>query len=133
MRQKLKYLIRSAINIKQPKQCPNCGKTVGKLIDEKYFVTKLIKCGNCKLNFRHPTDSKELMETFYQSEYNANYSEETLSITDLPSDGDLVQQMKNNFWGKRDHSPFIKAILNRSSGQVLDFGCSWGYSVFQLK
>jgi len=133
MTQKLKYLIRSIINIRQPKRCPSCGKVKGKTIDEKYFVTKLIKCENCKLNFRHPTDSKESMDSFYQSDYNANYSEQTVSITDLPSDEELIQQMRDNFPTKRDHSDFIKAVLKSSSGHVLDFGCSWGYSVYQLK
>jgi 2-polyprenyl-3-methyl-5-hydroxy-6-metoxy-1,4-benzoquinol methylase len=133
MRQKLKYLLRSLKNFNQEKKCPNCGKIAGKLIDEKYFVTNLIKCENCKLNFRHPTDSKESMNSFYQSDYNANYSEETLSITDLPSDKVLVQLMNDNFPNKRDHSTFIKALLKSTSSRVLDFGCSWGYSVYQLK
>jgi len=133
MTQKLKYLVRSIINIAQAKRCPNCGEINGKTIDEKYFVTKLIKCQNCKLSFRHPTDSKELMDSFYQSDYNANYSEQTVSITDLPSDEDLIQQMKENFPTKRDHSHYIKALLKSYSGKVLDFGCSWGYSVHQLK
>src|SRR5688572_5382941 len=101
MTQKLKYLIRSIINIRQLKRCPSCGKIKGKTIDEKYFVTKLIKCESCKLNFRHPTDSKESMDSFYQSDYNANYSEQTVSITDLPSDEELIQQMRDNFPTKR--------------------------------
>ena len=133
MRQKLNYLLRSLKNFNQDKKCPNCGKIAGRLIDEKYLVTKLIKCENCKLNFRYPTDSKASMNEFYQSDYDANYSEETLSITDLPSDEALVQLMKDNFPNKRDHSPFIKAVLKSSSARVLDYGCSWGYSVYQLK
>lgn len=133
MRQKLNYLIRSIINFNQRKICPNCGSAASKVIDQKYFFTKLIKCENCSLNFRHPTDSLSFLNDFYQSDYHACYSEETLSITDLPSDERLHQLMKDNFPDKRNHVPFVHALLKCSSGKVLDYGCSWGYSVYHLK
>lgn len=103
------------------------------ITDIKYFVTRLYKCQSCKLNFRFPVDSKEFSEKFYQEEYKADYSEISRGITDLPSDEELAEMMENNFYGKRDYSPFIKALHKSPSAKVIDYGCSWGYSVFQLK
>lgn len=131
--QKLQYLIRSFANANQTKVCPNCGAKVFTVVDQKYFVTKLLKCTTCKLNFRFPTDSRKFSESFYNSDYHADYSEITKDITDLPHDSALQEMMKNNFYGKRDYSPFVKAVTKRSDSKVIDFGCSWGYSVYQLK
>jgi hypothetical protein len=41
--------------------------------------------------------------------------------------------MSRNFYGKRDYSPFIKALVKSGSPKIIDYGCSWGYSLFQLK
>lgn len=131
--QKLQYLVRSTLNFNQVKQCPNCDGKSLQLIDTKYVVTKLYKCENCKLNFRFPVDSKEFSENFYQEEYKADYSTESKGITDLPSDEELAKMMANNFYGKRDYAPFVKALHKPPSAKVVDYGCSWGYSVFQLK
>jgi len=133
LKQKLHYLIRSALNFNQKKACPNCGSKTLTLIDTKYVVTRLYKCNECKLNFRFPTDSKSFSEKFYQSEYKANYSEISREITDLPTDTELIGMMQSNFYGKRNYSPFVKALIKKDSGKILDYGCSWGYSVFQLK
>jgi len=93
----------------------------------------LIACQNCKLMFRHPVDTPEFLHNFYQSAYQPNFSKQVRSITELPTDDELVQLMRNNFPGKRDHSPFIRALLKSDSGRILDFGCSWGYSIYQLR
>lgn len=131
--QKLKYLIRSIINFKQTKQCPNCGGRTLILIDTKYIVTRLYKCESCKLNFRFPVDTKEFQEEFYQEEYKADYSEISRGITDLPNDAELAEMMKTNFPEKRDYAPFVRALCKSAAPKVLDYGSSWGYSVFQLK
>ena len=133
MNQKIRYLIRSVLNFNQGKVCPSCRSISTKVVDQKYFFTKLLKCESCNLHFRHPTDSIDFINRFYQSEYNASYSEETLSITELPSDEELQHLMKANFPNKRNPAPFISAISKSKSARVLDFGCSWGYSVYQLK
>ncbi len=133
LQQKIQYLVRSTLNITQKKQCPNCSHTKFDCLDTKYLVTRLYKCKFCKLNFRFPVDSKSFLEAFYQSKYKANYSDVTREITELPTDEDLIGMMKNNFYGKRNYSPFVKALLKSDSAKILDYGCSWGYSVFQLK
>jgi hypothetical protein len=131
--QKLQYLVRSILDFNQPKRCPNCSGDQLTVVDTKYFFTRLYKCQCCKLNFRFPVDTKEFLEKFYQSEYQADYSEISRTITQLPSDEDLKQMMKDNFYGKRDYSPFVKALTKSTSSKVIDYGCSWGYSLFQLK
>lgn len=78
-------------------------------------------------------DSKAFSERFYQSDYQACYSEETTDITTLPSDAELNALKASNFKSKRICSPYIRAAVGRSFGSILDYGCSWGYSVFKLK
>lgn len=133
MRQKIDYLVRSVQNLNQPRICPNCGATQTEVIDSKYLVTHLLKCANCKLSFRYPTDTQDFLNDFYQSAYQATYSAETLSITDLPDDAALARLMEGNFPGKRNHTPFVHALLKTYTARVLDYGCSWGYSVYHLK
>ncbi len=133
MMQKLHYFFRSLRNQGQAEICPNCGQDVYAIVDRKYLVTKLLKCLNCRLSFRYPRDTKEFLNDFYQSEYKANYSKETLNITDLPADGDLIKLMETNFPNKRNHAPCIHALLKTYSARVLDYGCSWGYSEHHLK
>lgn len=133
MREKIGYLFRSLLNFNQPRACPNCGSITNEVIDQKFIVSKLLKCADCKLRFRYPTDSKAFLNDFYQSDYQAHYSDETKSITDLPTDEQLVKLMKDNFPDKRNHSRFVHALLKNYSAKVLDYGCSWGYSVHQLR
>jgi hypothetical protein len=133
MIQKLAYLLRSIRNVNQPRICPNCGMSSNTEIDQKYFVTRLLKCKSCKLSFRHPTDTRQFLTEFYQSSYHADYSNETLNITDLPSAEELKQLTKNNFPDKRNHSSFVAALLKSSEKRVLDYGTSWGYSVYHLR
>src|SRR6478736_5391951 len=124
MNQKLNYLLRSVLNFNQPRKCPNCGSTENTVIDQKFVVTKLLKCGVCQLKFRFPTDSEAFLNNFYQSDYKADYSEETKSITDLPSDEELKKMLKDNFPNKRDHTPLIYSLIKSYSAKVLDYGCS---------
>lgn len=131
--QKFRYLVRSIVNFYQSRECPNCSGKKLTPIDSKYFFTRLFKCSDCKLNFRFPVDSEEFIEEFYQSEYQAGYSVFTQGITSLPSKNDLQLMMESNFYGKRDYSPFVKALSNSQSPKILDYGCSWGYSVYQLR
>lgn len=131
--QKLKYLFRSILKITQTKRCPNCGATGMMEVDNKYLITRLYKCSSCKLNFRFPVDSKQFLIKFYQSEYQADYSEFTREITSLPTEEQLANMTANNFRGKRDYSPFVASLLKERTGKILDYGCSWGYSIYQLK
>ena len=133
VKEKLLYLSRSIKNFGRKKVCPNCQGLTFSVIDRKYFFTSLEKCDTCKLNVRFPLDDKTFLQQYYQESYAPSYSEETLSIAELPSDAELLRMMSENFHEKRNHAPFVEAVLKSTKGKVLDFGCSWGYSVFHLK
>jgi hypothetical protein len=133
MNQKVSYFLRSLGNAFQEKKCPNCNNGEIVKIDQKYLVTKLLKCQKCKLNYRYPVDPDGFFEEFYQEDYKDNNADVPLIINELPSDSELKKMMADNFPTQRDHSPFVYALLKDYSKKVTDFGTSWGYSVFQLK
>lgn len=133
LKEKLGYLLRSVRNFNRARVCPDCGGSVLNEIDRKWLITRLYCCASCNLQFRFPPDDPKFISEFYQADYKADYSNETHSITDLPSESELQSLMQRNFWGKRDHSRFIYALLRTYDARVMDFGCSWGYSIFQLK
>jgi uncharacterized protein YbaR (Trm112 family) len=116
------------LNRKQPKECPYCQGVSFNVFDRKYAVTELLKCKNCKLNFRFPQDTPAFLEKFYKS----NYQIDTHMMTKLPSDEALVGLKENNFSNLRDVTPFMSVLVPQSS-KVIDYGCSWGYSVFQMR
>ena len=128
MLQKIKYLVRSITNLNQEKECPFCGSKKFRKIDSKYLVTTLLSCQDCHLNHRHPKDDPQFIEDFYQ----VDYSVDTHMMTRLPADNELEELKKTNFPSLRDYSPFIKALSGDRNAKVVDYGCSWGYSVFQL-
>lgn len=129
MMQKLKYLLRSLRDFRQQKSCPYCQSKNLSVIDSKYFVTSLLSCQNCFLSHRHPKDDPEFIKRFYQSDYSIDVA----MMTTLPSDEELQSMMSENFEGIRNYSPYIEAVLGERRGAVVDYGCSWGYTVFQLK
>ena len=130
LKTKTDYFLRSAANFFQEKKCPYCGVKESMVIDRKYVVTKLLKCKNCQLNFRFPKDTSRFLEKFYQSDY----SVDTHIITKMPSDSELMKQMDENFeTNVRNVVKYIRAINNKNNLKVLDYGCSWGYTLFQLK
>jgi hypothetical protein len=126
---KIKYFIRSLMNIRQPKECPYCASSEYAIADTKYFVSKLLKCKNCHLNYRFPKDTPEFLNKFYQEDY----SIECQMITKLPSDVELEKLKKENFPSLRDYSVCLNALNAPAQSTVIDYGCSWGYSLFQLK
>lgn len=128
MLHKLKYLARSFSNFNQEKKCPYCGSKKFIKIDSKYLVTTLLGCQDCYLGHRHPKDEQKSVENYYQSDYTTD----NRMMTNLPDDSELEDLKKTNFPNLRDYSPFVEVLLGRRSGKVIDYGCSWGYSVFQL-
>jgi transcription elongation factor Elf1 len=126
---KAKYLLRSIANFNQKKICPFCGTETYKVVDRKYFFTSLLRCNDCGLQYRFPKDTKEFLVQFYQTEYSVDVH----MMTDLPGENELKGLMEDNFSGLRNYSKYIKAINSNQNIRVLDYGCSWGYSIFQLK
>lgn len=123
---KARYLLRSAKNVKNRKTCPYCGGADLERVDQKYVVTTLLRCRSCFLMARYPRDTEQFINAFYQSEYAVNKL-----ITELPNDEKIAEMKASKFSNMRDYSPYIKAAAPDAK-RVLDYGCSWGYHVYQL-
>jgi 2-polyprenyl-3-methyl-5-hydroxy-6-metoxy-1,4-benzoquinol methylase len=80
---------------------------------------------------RTPTDDTAESNSFYQEAYSQEYT------TDCPAPEDLRKLIDTNFEGTdRDYTRYVKffRFLNVSpDARVLDFGCSWGYGLFQFR
>lgn len=110
--------------------CPSCGTGRGFTVDQKYFVTTLVRCQTCQLMYRAPTTSAAESQRFYQSRYSQG------STTDLPSDAELERLIATGFKSHDEFKSYIQVLesLGVEPGQrVFDFGCSWGYGSWQLK
>ena len=123
-----KYLLRSIRNITQSKQCPYCGSKEFKVIDSKYLVTQLIRCNTCGLQHRHPRDSKEYLDQFYQSEYSIDVA----MMTSLPTDSELAKLKEDLFPELPIYADYINA-LPAVGNKVIDYGCSWGYNIYKMQ
>jgi len=129
---RLQYLLRSPLRFNDPASwtCPNCGSAAGREVDRKFFVTRLIRCDDCRLMFRAPTDTEEFSKAFY----NLHYQEGTAMI--CPSDEELAALTAANFAGsERDFSRYVGFLKRHGVDQgarVFDFGCSWGYGSYQF-
>lgn len=130
---KISYLSESTLRFFSDKHCPSCGSDNVKVVDSKFVVTRLFKCQNCLILFRHPKDSSEFNLKFYQK----NYSQSDGITTDLPSKQDLEILKANNFKGKNADlycSIFSELFNGKPTNEIklVDYGCSWGYQSFQF-
>lgn len=130
-RSKLSFLGRMVRNrlAGAPRACPYCGETAAlELMGRKKLLIEVLRCGKCALIFRYPGDSVRDNFTYYQDEYRA------AAVTELPAEHEPEPDADNGCeYSKVDFTPKIEALKAlRSSGRVLDFGCSWGYTVRQL-
>lgn len=133
--EKLKYLTGSVYKevTGWKSVCPYCksGVAAGNIVDKKYMFTKLVECPKCSILVRVPTDKVQESNTFYQEDYSQEYS------TDCPSDEDLKTLIRNNFVGTdRDYTRYInffRFLGIPNSARILDFGCSWGYGLYQFR
>lgn len=130
---KIKYLLKSILNFFSERKCPYCANSHISVIDRKYLVTTLLKCNCCNLMFRHPMDSEKFNLKFY----NRGYSQSGIT-TDLPSRSELDLLIKNKFANTNRSIKDLKEIIQAIDGRfinrkILDYGCSWGYTTWQLK
>ena len=130
---KIGYLLKSISRFFSEKKCPYCNHKKLAKIDRKYVFTSLLKCNNCALMFRHPSDSTSSNFKFYNGKYQQNGI-----TTDLPSDKELRSYLVNEFTSTNRSIAVIKNILENLIGDLsnktlLDYGCSWGYSAWQFK
>ncbi|MBD2292373.1 methyltransferase domain-containing protein [Anabaena sphaerica FACHB-251] len=109
--------------------CPFCHHTQAKVLGRKYLLVQLRKCDQCGLMFRFPKEQPEENLRFYQSDYKEGLT------TDLPDELSLKDLLENKFHGSsKDFSEKINLVKSYiSTGKLLDYGCSWGYGVWQFK
>ena len=134
LKQKINYLVTSALRYFEEPVCPSCGTTINTLVDRKYMVTRLFKCSNCKLQYRHPIERVEEGKKFYQKKY----TEGDGITTELPSEELLKELKDNNFSQFKDDRSALRLdelfkALNVENKNICDYGSSWGYMSYQLK
>lgn len=133
--QRLTYLFDSLKRCWWPAVCPSCGSKNVDVIDRKFLVTTLNDCRECRLCFRHPTDSFEANANFYQS----SYVEGDGITTFTPCDAELKSLLHEGFRSfpakdaTRIRELFEHLCPGRTDLKIIDFGCSWGYISHQLK
>ena len=112
----------------QPAKCPYCECDRTSIVQWKNRIWQLRRCAQCSLNFRFPKDDPEENVSFYQNKYRQE------NVTDLPREEDIAFHISDRFRSVgRDlttHLRTIRAMV--PAGSVLDYGCSWGYCVYQL-
>ena len=111
--------------------CPACGSRGADVLDRKYGVLSLERCGVCSLLFRTPTTTAEESDRYYQTAYRRGFT------TDVPSEGELKRLLSMKFVGTEKHFgeriAVLKALGVQPGARILDFGCSWGYGTWQLR
>lgn len=112
----------------QSTNCPYCNSERTGIVEWKNHIWQLRKCQECSLNFRFPKDDVEESVGFYQEDYHQE------NVTDLPREDEIPRHIAENFKSTgRDLTTHINTIrASVPDGSVLDYGCSWGYGVYQL-
>jgi hypothetical protein len=134
LNQKIDYLVTSAFRYFEVPVCPSCGSKINTLVDRKYIVTRLFKCSDCKLQFRHPIERIEEGKKFYQKKY----TEGDGITTEMPSLDALKELKGQNFSQFKDDRSAVRLdeifkALNSENKKICDYGSSWGYMSYQLK
>ena len=126
---RLNFLARTLLRYTTSRRCPYCECSKTQLSGRMNYVVQLRQCPVCGLRFRWPTETTGFLDGFYQKRY-----KEGGFATDLPDKQLLAEFIRAGFVGSpRDISASI-GVLKRilPSGRILDYGCNWGYGVYQL-
>ncbi len=130
-RAKLDYLVRVVghrVRL-QPRICPYCGEARDlRLLGRKKLIIEIFRCQRCRLIFRYPRETARDNTERYQLTY------DQAEVTTLPTEEELAHFIADGFSGSSDFGPKLRALAALiPSGRVLEFGCSWGYGVHQLR
>lgn len=114
----------------QNRTCPYCKSEAVQVLGRKYVLLQAMRCDDCGLIFRYPKP-----ETSASAEYYQVY--EGVGVTELPNPAQLRQRMAERFRGPpsigNDYSYRIELLKQlRPSGKLFEFGCSWGYGLWQF-
>jgi 2-polyprenyl-3-methyl-5-hydroxy-6-metoxy-1,4-benzoquinol methylase len=113
----------------QPRVCPYCGEARElRLLGRKRLIIEILRCQRCSLIFRYPLETARDNAERYQTIY------DQAEVTMLPTDEEIARFVADGFPGNSNFAPKLRAMTALiPSGRVLDFGCSWGYGVHQLR
>ena len=111
--------------------CPVCTGTRGDTLDRKFGITSLVDCSDCGLLYRRPQEPSTFADDFYQEEYVSSLA------TVMPDDAEIERLVSTEFLGSEkwfgDKIQLLKTLGIEEGAQVLDYGASWGYGVWQLQ
>jgi hypothetical protein len=112
--------------------CPYCESRFSIRLQRKWMLIEARQCVHCGLIYRWPTDPVGGARDFYENSYDGQQA------TDLPDPAELERLTSQNFASTRFDKHSRGAFLNRTLGaaggrKLLDFGCSWGYSLWQYQ
>ena len=110
--------------------CPSCGSTEHSRVDRKYGVTTLERCHHCQLLFRLPRGDE--LKPCLNGHSFAGMTE------DLPERGVLEHLKRQAFKGSEKDASRTLELLSAlgcepGSTRIIDYGCSWGYTTWQLQ
>lgn len=109
--------------------CPYCESRLHRRLQRKRFLIEARKCEFCGLIFRWPCDDPKRTREYYEGAYDGQQA------TTLPSAEELralvEHQFRNSAFDRSHRVTFARTVV--PGGRVLDFGCSWGYSLVQWK
>ena len=129
------YLISSVSNrvLGGVATCPSCGSREFSRVDQRFVVTTLERCHQCRLMFRLPHVANTGDSC---GQHAANCSS---AIEPTPPDIEVVELMKDeHFKGTKADAGALLELLaalgcDPASTHVLDYGCSWGYTAWQFQ
>jgi hypothetical protein len=112
--------------------CSYCESRFSIRVQRKWMLIEARQRVHFGRIYRWPTDPVGGARDFYESSYDGQ------EATDLPDPADLERMTSPNFASTRFDKHSRGAFLNRTLGaaggrKLLDFGCSWGYSVWQYQ
>jgi len=88
----------------------------------------VLQCAECHLIFRYPLDDVQESWRYYQKSYKSGF------VTGIPErllDSYLEKDFAGSPLDVRSKIEVLRAVC--PTGRVLDYGCSWGYTVWQLQ
>ena len=110
--------------------CPYCESRLHRRLQRKKLLIEARKCEFCGLVFRWPCDDPDRARQFYEGAY------EGQQATTLPASPEALEQLvEEQFRGTQfDRSHRVALVQSfLPTGRLLDFGCSWGYSLVQWR
>jgi len=114
----------------QPRTCPYCDNAASELVGREKLILALRRCTGCGLLFRTPKDEPAAARKYYETRYNTAAT----PATDLPTMEVLAAAKASKFKGSRwDFTEKVDFVKGFGGKTLLEFGCSWGYTLAQFR